>query len=67
MGAFSIWHIAGLLIIVALLVFPIVRILQKAGFSGWWAALLFIPWANIIGLWVFASIRWKHERPEEHF
>lgn len=35
-----------------------IRILHKAGFSGWWALLLLIPIVNIVFVWVFAFINW---------
>ncbi len=35
-----------------------VRILHRAGRSGWWVLTMFIPLVNIIMLWVFAFTRW---------
>ncbi|MGR8999115.1 MAG: hypothetical protein ACU88J_08720 [Gammaproteobacteria bacterium] len=34
------------------------RIVQKAGFDGWWALVLLIPVVNIAMIWVFAFKRW---------
>ncbi|CAA9889353.1 conserved hypothetical protein [Candidatus Methylobacter favarea] len=34
------------------------RILQKAGFDGWWTLVLLIPIVNIIMIWMFAFMRW---------
>ncbi|MGJ0483784.1 MAG: hypothetical protein ACR65R_04520 [Methylomicrobium sp.] len=34
------------------------RIIQKAGFDGWWALVLLIPVVNIAMIWVFAFMRW---------
>lgn len=34
------------------------KILSKAGFSGWFALVSFVPVLNIIALWVFAYISW---------
>lgn len=58
MGSFSIWH--WLIVILWLVVFvvPLVKILGKAGFSGWWVLLSFIPIVNIIALWIFALADW---------
>jgi hypothetical protein len=42
-------------------VIPAVKIVQKAGFSGWWVILSFIPLLNVIMLWVFAFARWPLE------
>jgi hypothetical protein len=63
MGAFSPVHWLLYLIIFAVLFgFPVFKILQKAGFSGWWAILTFLPFINWIGLWVFAFMRWPNAR-----
>ncbi|MEQ8371105.1 MAG: hypothetical protein RIE31_00850 [Alphaproteobacteria bacterium] len=35
-----------------------VRILQKAGLSGWWALLTLVPPLGVVGVWVFAFVRW---------
>ncbi|MET1112623.1 MAG: hypothetical protein ABWX67_13970 [Allosphingosinicella sp.] len=57
-------QLVPLMIIMLLVVVPFVRILRRAGRSGWWALLLFIPalgWAILP--WVIAYMRW--ERPPE--
>lgn len=64
MGALSIWHIVILLAVVFVMVYPIARILQRAGWSGWLSILWLIPIVNIIMLWVFAFGRWP--TLEEH-
>ena len=40
---------------------PSVKILHKAGYSGWWIIASFIPLVNIIMYWVFAFARWPLE------
>jgi uncharacterized membrane protein YhaH (DUF805 family) len=46
------------------IVVPFVRILRRAGRSGWWVLLLFIPGLGWLILpWVIAFMRW--ERPKE--
>ena len=57
-----------ILVILALLVFPLVliaRICTKAGFSssfsGWFAVLSVLPLVNLILLWIFAFIPWPNE------
>ena len=42
-------------------VIPAVKILQKAGFSGWWVIASLIPFVNVIMFWVFAFARWPLE------
>ncbi|MGH6892319.1 MAG: DUF805 domain-containing protein [Dongiaceae bacterium] len=40
---------------------PTIKILHKAGYSGWWIIVSFIPFVNIIMFWVFAFARWPLE------
>jgi uncharacterized membrane protein YhaH (DUF805 family) len=49
--------VVSLLVLVVWLV-PTVKILHKAGYSGWWCILSLIPLVNIIFLWVFAFADW---------
>lgn len=58
MGSFSLLHWMVVLIILTVIFIPFIRILQRAGRSGWWILLWFVPIANVIGLWVFAFSRW---------
>ena len=58
MGGFSIIHLLVLLPLMALSIVPAVFIVRKAGFSGWWVILLFIPIANLIGYLMFAFADW---------
>ena len=58
MGDISLLHwLIGLIILLVYLL-PIIKILHKAGYSGWW----FIPLVNIIFLWVFAYADWPSLR-----
>jgi hypothetical protein len=45
---------------IVLLIFmtPVVRIITRTGYSGWWSLLLFIPVVNIVGLWILAFVKW---------
>jgi len=50
-----------LTIMVAFVAFSLwttIRILRKAGYSGWWSLLTILPLANIIVIWVFAFADW---------
>jgi uncharacterized membrane protein YhaH (DUF805 family) len=62
MDGIGIWHLIILFTVLLLLVFgyfwPLVRILQKAGYSGWWVLIALIPFGGVIGLWVFAASDW---------
>jgi hypothetical protein len=66
MGDFTIYHaLAVLLSIGAALAYwvPIIRILNRAGYSGWWSLILLVPLGNILGLWIFADADWPALRP----
>jgi len=69
------WHIANYEIVLSaplvlmlcilptiLSVVAIVRIVQRAGFSGWWALIILVPVANMVALWYFAFTRWPAKR-----
>jgi uncharacterized membrane protein YhaH (DUF805 family) len=61
METFSIWHVVILILplgILALFFWMMVRILHKAGYSGWWSLLMIIPLVNIVMVWVFAFANW---------
>lgn len=62
MGSFSIWHWIVLLFFLSVYIVPIWRIVSKAGYSGAWSILSFIPVLNVIMLWVFAFSRWPNDR-----
>ncbi len=47
---------AGLLLLV-----PVVLIIRRAGFSGWWCVLAIIPGLNLLALYMFALSRWPVE------
>jgi uncharacterized membrane protein YhaH (DUF805 family) len=57
----------GVLLIVAALfvvnVVLMVRIVRRAGRSGWWVVLMTVPLVNIAMLWVFAFTRWPRVDP----
>jgi len=49
------------LLALAALAIPILmaaRVLRRAGFSRWWALLVLVPVVNLIGLGLFAYVRW---------
>jgi hypothetical protein len=56
-ATFTLWHWLVAAGFVASLFF-FSRVLKKAGYSPWWAALGVVPIVNIILLWVFAFARW---------
>ena len=48
------------LLFFVLFLFPTIKILQKAGYSGWWCVLTMVPILNLILLWVFAFAHWPN-------
>ncbi|WP_020564509.1 hypothetical protein [Methylosarcina fibrata] len=34
------------------------RILEKAGFNGWWTLVLMVPVVNVVMIWIFAFAHW---------
>ncbi len=54
-----------LVMVLLVMVVPLIavwRIVSKAGYSGAWALLLFVPLVNVIALLVFAFSEWPLER-----
>jgi uncharacterized membrane protein YhaH (DUF805 family) len=49
-----------IIIVVFLLIYfiPLVKILHKAGYSGWWSVLILVPILNLVMLYVFAFADW---------
>lgn len=44
--------------LVAFVYWLVVRVLRKAGYSGWWCLLMLVPFVNLIMIWVFAFAHW---------
>jgi uncharacterized membrane protein YhaH (DUF805 family) len=53
-----VWPLLIVTIIIALCIWLPVRILHKAGYSGWWVLIGFVPLVNIVMVWVFAFADW---------
>jgi uncharacterized membrane protein YhaH (DUF805 family) len=60
MGGLSIFHWLIVIAVAAIWIIPAIKIIQKAGYSGWWVLLAFVPLVNIIMLWVFAFADWPN-------
>jgi hypothetical protein len=41
-----------------------VRIVQRAGYNGWWILIIFVPIANILALWYFGFGPWPAFTPQ---
>lgn len=51
----------GMLIVAALIVVPVWRICEKAGFSGLLSLLILVPIANLIFLYWLAFSEWPNQ------
>ena len=70
LGGLSVFHFILVIVVLVLYFVPIVKVLQKAGYSGWWSLIVFVPLVNIIMFYVFAFANWpvlrndaRRERP----
>ena len=55
------FHWIAFAVIVALILYPVGRILKRIGFSPLWSVLVFIPLANLLALWLLAMGDWPRE------
>jgi uncharacterized membrane protein YhaH (DUF805 family) len=51
------------MIVVTLL--AMVRIVQRAGYSGWWVLIIFVPIVNLLALWYFGFGPWPVYKTSE--
>lgn len=58
MGGLSLPHLIILALVAAIFLYPMSRILRRAGYSGWLALFAMIPFVGIVGIWWFAFARW---------
>lgn len=62
MGAFAIWHLIILAVVLAVVLYPWSKIFRKAGYTGWLCLLIIIPLVNLVTLWWFALAQWPIEK-----
>ncbi|WP_417317090.1 DUF805 domain-containing protein [Emcibacter sp.] len=60
----SIWQIL-LVIFFIYSIWASIRVIHKAGYSGWWVLITFVPIVNFIMIWVFAFADWPNLRYQE--
>ena len=58
MQSISFWQGLFVIFFIVALSIPIARILTRIGYSKWWTIVYFIPFVNIIGIWILAYSRW---------
>ena len=46
------------LAVIATSIAALVRIVQRAGYSGWWILIVLVPGANLLALWYFGFGPW---------
>ena len=54
-----------LVLLLVILVIPFLvfgPVAKKAGFSRWWALLVYLPLVNVVMLWVFAFMEWPAQK-----
>jgi uncharacterized membrane protein YhaH (DUF805 family) len=47
-----------LLAVIATSIAALVRIVQRAGYAGWWILIVLVPGANLLALWYFGFGPW---------
>ena len=63
--AFGVFHLLVMLVAIAAYGVPLFKIIQKAGFSGWWFLISLVPILNLVMLWIFAFADWPNVRRSE--
>lgn len=63
-GALGVSWLLTMLIMLFIVIFPMWRIVNKAGLPGPLALLMIFPVLNIVMLWVFAFVKWPVEKTE---
>jgi hypothetical protein len=51
--------------LVAVVIYPVGRILGRIGFSPIWSVLMFVPFANLVALWVLATTDWPAQKDRQ--
>jgi hypothetical protein len=63
-GGFGLTHGLFFVIMLAVVLYPIGRILNRLGLSPLWSVLAVIPFINLIAVWVLAFADWpEYRRP----
>jgi hypothetical protein len=47
---------------IVLFLIPGFLIIRKAGFSGWWVLLTYVPFGLPVGMWILATATWPVEQ-----
>lgn len=58
MQAMGVWYPVLIVVLMIVMLYPQVRIIRRAGYSGWWFLTMFVPIVNLVMIWVFAFAKW---------
>lgn len=61
MVGYGVSHWLMFIIMAVLILYPVGRILGRIGLSPFWSVVAFIPFFNLIGLWVLAFTPWPRD------
>lgn len=61
-GGYGLVHWLIFAVAIALVLYPVGRILNRMGFSPFWSLLVLVPFFNLLGLWILALRDWPRER-----
>lgn len=62
MYGYSPTHWLWFIVMIAVVIYPAGRILNRIGFSPLWSILIFVPLVNLIALWILAFTDWPSGR-----
>jgi membrane associated rhomboid family serine protease len=60
----GITHLLFVVLWLAVFMYPLWRIVGKAGFHPAFSLLSLVPLVNIVFLWIFAFAKWPNGRPD---
>lgn len=64
MPGFGLAHWVFFGVMVAAVLYPVGRILGRLGLSPFWSLLVFVPFVNLLSLWVLAFCNWPLENSD---
>jgi len=62
MTSYGLVHALIFVAMLAIVLYPLGRILRRIGLSPLWSVLVFVPLINLISLWVLAFSDWPVEK-----
>jgi hypothetical protein len=58
------FHLLWFIVMIAVVIYPVGRMLSRIGLSPLWSVVMFIPLVNLIALWILAFTEWPSRRVE---